>query len=241
MGRSLRNAPHFSVNKLAEYMEAMPRRRRSLIIDQIKQPTVKVIHYEDARRALVRFFGDPNRTRQHLLESAAFLRDRAAEIGKSDEHRAQCLLSGARAVEAFTSIADEVRTKRILAVPGPRRHADLNMGGVRIVVTPDICVLERGTERRIGAVKFHFPRTQRLSQGALQYAATLLFHYLQKQGDTPQRRECIAVDVFSERYESAPTAMRDRLKDVEAACEEIAERWPAIFDALVREGAIPPP
>lgn len=236
MNRDPRNSPRFSVNKIAEYMLATPRRRRSLIIDQIKHPTVKVITYEDARRVLVRFFGDPGRGARQLLESASLLRDRAAV--SDDEHRNKCLLASARAVEAFAPIAERIRIAGVLTVPGPRRNADVTMGGVRIVVTPDVCFLERGTERRIGALKFHFPRTTTLDPDALRYVAALVFHYLKEQRDSPQRRMCIAVDVFSERYESAPRSMTDRLKNVEAACEEIAERWPSLYDSLVSQGSI---
>ncbi len=78
---SLRSTPRFSVNKLAEYLVAGPRRRRSLILDSINPPTVKVIGYEDARHTIVRYFSDQSRTIRQLLDMGSLLRDRAAALG----------------------------------------------------------------------------------------------------------------------------------------------------------------
>lgn len=235
MDAKLRLSPRFSLNKLAEYMAASPRRRRSLIIDQIRLPVAKVINYEDARRVLVRFFADPDRSPKQLLDMAAAFRDRAAQ--NPEEHRSQCLVSSARALEAFAPFSDQVRPKGVVAVRGPRQGADLELGGVRVVVAPDISLIQPGTERRIGALKLHFSRSAPLSSESLQYASTLIYRHLENNSDQPTKSRCISVDIFAHRAEAVPRAVKDRIKNLEAACEEIAERWPSLADVARAQGA----
>lgn len=235
MKRSLRATPRISANKLAEYMQASPRRRKTIIVDQIKPATAVVIRYSDANHALVRFYRDPARTGKNLLVSAADLRDRAAT--HPDDYASKCLIASARALEAFAPLADRIRPRGLLAVASSTRNSDLVLSGVRVVVAPDVSLIEPGTELRVGAFKFHFPRTSTLRPESLQYVATLLHANLEAAGDAPKKAHCVGVDVFSEKFEPAPRALKERMKNLEAACEEIAERWPTLYDALAEKEA----
>lgn len=226
-----RKSPRISLNKLAEYLVATPRRRRSLILDQIKPVAYKTVRYEHARRILIRFFCDPSRTSRSLSNAATRLRDRAAEHQDKDFFQ-RCLLASARAVEAFVPIAEGIRTCGPLAVPGSRRQPHLLVAGVRVVVAPDLSFVERGTENRVGALKFHISSSARLEDEALRYAAALMYHFVEQSGDRPQRELCEVIDVFSGKNETTPKAIKDRLKNIEAACEEIAERWPGLLKAV---------
>jgi len=230
----VRTEPRFSVNKLAEYMTAPARRRRRLILDQIRLVVYKVGYYTRARSALTRFICDPSWTTEHLKRHATRLRDRAGEPNV-DPFDAKCLRYSARAIEAFVPIAGEFRYEDAIAVPGARRDSSLPIAGVKVSVAPDVSVIAPGTERRIGAVKFHFGVTYSLDQKARQYAATILYSFIETNGGTPNRTLCDSVDVFNATYESAPRATKNRLQDVEAACEEIADRWPGLVEVVLRE------
>ncbi len=230
----LRTEPRFSLNKLAEYLTASPRRRRRLILDQIRPVVYKAGRYTRARSALQRFICDPTRTTEHLKRVAARLRDRAGDPDL-DPFEAQCLRGSARAIEAFLPIADDFRYEEAIAVPGGRRDTSLVVAKVKVSVAPDVSIIAPGTERQIGAVKFHFGRTYPLSQNSRQYAATILYSLIETNGGTPVRTLCDSVDVFGAASESAPRATKRRLDDVEAACEEIAERWPGLVEVVHRE------
>jgi hypothetical protein len=234
MEAKLHLTPRFSLNKLAEYMVATPRRRRRLIIDQIRPQTARVINYNDARHVIARFLCDPERSAKKLLEIASTLRDRAAQ--DPEEHGSQCMIASARALEAFAPFSERVRPNGVVVVAGPRQGADVYLSGVRIVVAPDVSLLERGTECRIGAIKLHFSRSAPLSHEALQYAATLVYKCLSDSGDSPTKSRCFNVDIFSQGIEIVPRAVKDRIKNLEAACEEIAERWPSLVDMLLAQG-----
>lgn len=230
MTDELREDPRVSMHKLAEYaVTEGPRRRRAIILGQIRPPRYITTTYEDARHKLVRFFSDQSGADpERLIEMAEELRDRSFGA-REDKDRAKSLLASARALESFADFAERVRVKDAVAVAGPRRDADLFLAGVRVVVCPDVCFLQRGTERRIGALKFHFPVAYRLNTEALQYAAAILFAYLEERGDSPVRSACLTVDVMAGQFQQAPRAMKARLANLEAACEEIAERWPVLL------------
>ncbi len=229
----LRTDPRISLNKLAEYLVASPRRRRRLILDQIETVVYKTGWYGRARAVLQRFICDPARTPDFLKAAAVRLRDRASEPDV-DKFDAQCLRGSARAIEAFLPIAEDFRYEDAIAVPGARRDSFLNVSGVRVSVAPDISIIAPGTERRIGGVKLHFGVTYPLNQEARRYAVAILFSFIEATGGTPLSGLCDAVDVFTATYESAPRAIKRRLEDVEAACEEIAERWPRLLETLER-------
>jgi hypothetical protein len=163
------------------------------------------------------------------------MRDRAAV--NPDEYASKSLMASARALEAFAPLSEKIKPKGVIALAGPIRNTDVLIRGVRVVVAPDISLLEIGTEHRIGAIKFHFPRSSKLTSESLQYVSTLLYQYLEDVGDSPKKTHCFSVDVFSEKFETVPRAMKDRYKNLEAACEEIAERWPALYDSLLTQAA----
>ena len=108
----------------------------------------------------------------------------------------------------------------------------MEMAGVRIGVNPDVCFLERGTERRIGALKLHCAKTFPLEIEGLRNAASILYAYLEDQEDEPVKGACMAVNVLTAEYELAPRAMKNRLNNIKAACEEIAAWWPKLVASM---------
>jgi hypothetical protein len=163
---------------------------------------------------------------------ATRLRDRASEPGV-DDFEAQCLRCSARAIEAFVPIAEDFRYDEAIAVPGVRRDSAITIASVRVSVAPEIAIIAPGTERQIGAVKFHFSSSYPLGQEARRYGAAIMRSYIDSiQGD-PASALCEVVDIFAAAYDGAPRAIQRRLEDVEAACEEIAERWPGLLNSIV--------
>lgn len=227
----LRTEPRISVNKLAEYIVTTgPLRRQRIIRDQIVPPTFQVARYEDARRIMARYLTNPARTVRDLLSAASGLRDKAAALPINDDRR-KWALESARAVEAFAPLADRLRKRNLLAVRS-RRSEYISIGGVRVSIFPDVSFIERGTERRVGALKYHCSITRPLNAEGLQVVATVLHAHLAAQGDDPTRTACIAVDVFTPAYESAPRGMKNRMKNIEAACYEIATTWPRLLEEI---------
>jgi hypothetical protein len=232
MSDDFRVEPRFSMNKLAEYVvETSALRRRNLIRDQIRVSAFKAARYREARPPMVGFLVNPNQSVGTLLSAASRLRDMVPTLPANDERR-KYYMESARAVESFALIAEKLRPKKLIAVAG-RKGADLDLGGLRILVGPDVYFLERGTERRVGAVKLHCSKTYPLDMEALRYAATMLYTFLQAQGDMPLTGACISVDVLTRLYEYAPSRVKNRIRTIEAASQEIVGMWPVLLTGMM--------
>jgi hypothetical protein len=217
-----------SVNKLAEYMSASATKRRTLIIDQIVSPKAKILNYGYARTAFRRVLANPQRNPPRWFAAANVLRDRAAI--STEQYEADCLRLSAHALEAFAPYSERLKLKGVICLANRRRNESIILGEVQISTRPEVSLIEPGTEHRVGAVQFHASKSSPLSIEGLQYVATLLYEFLLQQGDDPIRKFCIATDAFSGGVEIAPRAFKTRLKALQHACEEIAERWPSLYE-----------
>ena len=121
--------------------------------------------------------------------------------------------------------------------PGAGREQGFSLAGVQVSAVPDVTIIQTETERQVGAVKLHFSTMNRLNEDALRYAATMLFAYVEETNGRPLSGLCEAVDVFAAAHEAAPRATRRRLHQIEAACTEIAERWPTLLRQVLKQQA----
>lgn len=227
MTSSLRQTPRFSLNKLAEYMSATVSRRRALIIGQMTSPRAMVVNYEHARLAIRRLLRQPDRKPRSWILEGERLRDLAS--GAVEDFDCRCMLLSAQVLEAFAPHSDALKPVGVVSVSGKMSTEKLTLGGVFVSIAPEIALIEPGTEDRVGSIKFHMAKTVSLNVDGLQYVSTLLYESLTRMDAAPRPSLCFAVDAFSGRIELVPRARRKRLVDLEHACEEIAERWPAIL------------
>lgn len=238
MATKVSSGPTFPMCKLAEYMVTSSSvRRRSLVKNQIRNGLddggKHRWWYQEARADIRKFFRDPSATRTQLSAASNRLRDMAAAESKESTRRS--LLASARAIEAFSPLADSVKSRQVVASFGKRDDAHMRRGNVKIVVAPDVLFLERGSEHTIGALKLHASQEFKLDREALLNAASILFVYLEETGESPKRANCTVVDVFTPAFESAPAGIRRRMKAVEAACEEIEGWWNVMYDSVRAE------
>jgi len=228
-----RKGPHIPVAKLAEYCStASSVRRRAIVRSQLENEFSSAHRWwhTDARTAVRRFLATPQAPRASLREAANGVRDRASH--EPDAEHVKELLGSARAIEAFAMVADQARVADVIVVAKRPDDGRIHRAGVAIAVAPDVLFLEKATELVVGALKLHISQTYPLGTEALETAATILYSYLCEHGVRPQRKLCRVVDVFSSTVASAPTAVIRRMDAVEAACEEIEQRWYAMYDQV---------
>jgi hypothetical protein len=233
-----RETPVFPMCKLAEYtVTAGSVRRRSLVRTQIRQtladPEKRRWWHVEAKTEIRKFFRSPAGSRHDLTKAANRLRDMAA--GEDRKSKKDTLLASARALEAFAPIAEASRNKGVVVSPGKRDGAHIRRGSVKIIVSPDLLFLERGSEHVVGALKLHASQEFKLTSDALINAAAILFSYLEEHGEKPVKEHCTVVDLFTPAFESAPAGMKKRMQAVDAACEEIDGWWNAMFDRIKAE------
>jgi len=218
-GRQPRRHPRISISKLAEYMSASASRRRSIIRDQREPPEVKTLHCKHARTAVASYIASQDPGILHrMIEALAHQSPRTAwqereiPLNVTALHRALKL-----PLPDFTDVRIERSSQDRTAMP---------IGGVRVVVRPDLLLRGDKDGRVIGAINLYFVKGVPLTDAAGAFVTTVLRQFVELAYQTePQRQRCIFIDVFAGKIHTAPAAIKQRMKDLEAACEEIAGRW----------------
>lgn len=101
----------------------------------------------------------------------------------------------------------------------------LEISGVLVSIRPDI-YLKDDNDKVVGYIKLHFPKTNPLTTISGEFVATALKTFLQNDSPSPiDPKLCVVVDIPSATVFSAPKAGKKRMTDLEAACEEISDRW----------------
>jgi hypothetical protein len=215
--------PRLSVNKLAEYMEANPLRRRQIVIDAKNPEPFKVTRYSDARKAL-RAYIISNYNDDVLRHGLEYIK---GKVPTSDWQRDDQLNSTMALQIALDSDFPNLRGYE----PSPLDvdSAIININGLDVSVFPDV-LLRHKVNGNVGCIKLHIAKTTSLEDKCLKHVATILQHYLERVGDPSKvdGEACFAVDVFSGCYEAAPKAYKRVLARIEAACEEVCLRWNAL-------------
>jgi len=216
--------PRISLNKLGEYMTAAASRRRRIVLDQqVPQPFI-VTRYRDAREAIVDFIVSGMGDRGALLSAASRLRkDReGSEFAISDR------IASADAIESFMQAVQHIQLGDCVAVAVPQATSEgMLIAGVYVSIRPDIYLRNWLTGEVEGAVKLHFPKTSPLTSLGAEYVATAMRVYMEREKGhlRVDHRKCLVVDVPTSSVTTAPKAYVKKMKDIEAACEEIEVRW----------------
>lgn len=220
------SSPKISLNKLGEYLDASPTRRRSIVKAQKKPPgEIVVARYGDAHAALKEYFAYP--TDEFLPSRILELR---ADLSGSPWARQDRQLS-ADVLEACVDLVELVHFDGYRAVPCPQKpQAALLIGGTKVSVRPDFLIVRaEDASKIVGAMKFSFNKQHALQHEGCEYVATVLRKYLEEtyldMSCQVESRLCIAIATSSKQVISAPKAYKSRMSAIEAACEEIAGRW----------------
>ncbi|MGQ0699316.1 MAG: hypothetical protein ACT4PZ_13855 [Panacagrimonas sp.] len=215
--------PKISLNKLGEYLDSTPSRRRQIVKDQQDPQAFLAARYNDARREIIAFLEQGAVDDQGLLQAAAALRldDTGSDFARQDR------LASADAIEDFLDVCEKLDLEGLL-VEGTDKAitAGMDIGGVGISIRPDALLKDELTGRVKGAIKLHFSKSAPLSEKSREYVATVLRVYMTASGGSGiDPNKCYAIDVPTHKTSCAPRAFKRKMRDVEAACEEIAARW----------------
>lgn len=223
----VRRNPRMALNALAQYMAAPPARREAILRDQKYPADFRVLWYDYANRAILSYLLDSDRDGGILTTAEQRIRALPAD----DRNESQKLRDNADAVAAFAACRSSITFDNLKA---RRRSQEGNIviEGVTISVRPEV-VLEghyRGSEC-IGGIKLYLSKNTRLGDSGLAMAGAVLHLFLERNAPPDSgcaTRHCTVIDVFGRACSCAPRAVVRRRNDIEAACREIAQRWPTI-------------
>lgn len=221
-------APSISVNKLAEFMTAQPARQRQILKDR-KYPTeFKGMYYKEATESIAQVIAsnleDVSRLSTQKLTLEQVVTDK---IGTQRR-----IAANIDALEGFESMLDKVELFGCATELGAHAPEKLRFHGVEVSVRPEIILRRDGaTGPLVGAMKLHFPRQFSLNEVSAGFVSAVLQEWCRccmpddgaALGDL-----CSVVDVGSRTFHRGVRATANRLRQVEAACQNIAALWPTI-------------
>jgi hypothetical protein len=225
----VRNDPRISVSKLGEYMSAHSGRRRTIVADQKRPKDFIVTWYKEARSTLIEYF--TRGCEPQLIEQAI---EALAEGPYETERRQQEAELSVEALDVFLEDPELLDLSGLTIRAGSNNTPPLSIAGVNISVAPDL--LLEGTHRNgspfRGTVKIYMVKGHGLDADAGACAATVIRQWTDQfyaeAAKLGSPAHCMVLDVFAQKVFSAPKSFRRRMTQIEAACEEIALRWPTV-------------
>jgi hypothetical protein len=224
-----RDGARISVNKLGEYIASKAARQRSILYNQKFPPDYVTPFYEDASEAIAQFIASG-------MEKPAILESRIKVLGQMPVNtiwQQRRTLGNIEAIETFMGMIDDLDLSGGTCRLGSHNPPRMPIRNVEVSVRPEIVLSRPATKggRLVGALKLHFPKTNPLSDDAAGYVSAVTTRfcdtYLTDEG-TADSRLCLVIDLASAKVYPGVKSVTQRLKDVDAACDQIFNLWDTI-------------
>ncbi|PQA71689.1 hypothetical protein [Brucella oryzae] len=218
--------PQISARYLADYMAGSEMKRRSILTSCKYQPISRVIQHKEAKLQIGKHLRSGSSTTAELSSFADKLRTRMAD---SDFDR-DLYDHNADYINRFAKVAP------LLEIPDGERLAPGNCPPIireGVKITADICMRLRKTTStnkvKIGLATLRYEKGKALKQEVADWHSAFLFGYLgfldDEDGAEPEKKLCLTIDAYSGAVYCAPGNSISRIKNFDAACAAIAERW----------------
>ncbi|UWR29588.1 hypothetical protein K3758_14735 [Sulfitobacter sp. W002] len=228
--------PRISANQLAEYALASPSRRQVILRNAKYAPTFLVVRYGEARASVCDFLKDGTRPVAKLHSAEAELKATAASLGSKFKEN-DALLS-AEAIASFAAFVSDPKQypnafSKLTFAPITGYMPKLPLSEVDVSVQVDLIAKNQAKEVCGGVL---LQTSKAISAKSWRdehslYVTSLIWmassEFLAGHG-TVDPNLCYAVDLFGKKATKAPKSYKTRVKNLEAACGEIAAMWPNI-------------
>lgn len=229
----IHHEPRMSANQLAEYALASPSRRQVILRNAKYAPTFLVVRYSEARSSVCDFLADSTRPVASLHKAEADLKAGAKYLGSKFKEN-DALLS-AEAIASFAAFASDNKQMpkafgKLMFEPLIGNMPKLDVCGVDVSVQVDL-ISKNIAKETCGGVLLQTSKTisaKSWRDEHSNYAASLVWLAASKSltgHGTVDRSLCYTVDLFARKAVNAPGSYKTRVKNLEAACSEIAAMW----------------
>lgn len=239
----VRQEPRLSANKLAEYIVASPARQRAILKDAKFPQTILTVPYERARKSIPHAFTKQNLNIPSLIRRAEEIeQENERNKDRISEWRKNSNINNVEALKHIAKTAHELSWDE--ANIFPIKLLPLKIAGVTISIRPEVVFsFDHNGIKKVGGIILNSTKGkgQSLARSngehcAGNYLSTLLFQaLLQLKNRVPLNTKCYALDVFREAVYTAPANFSRLNKNIEAACEMVASRWPTIERATTAQ------
>jgi len=218
--------PRISVNKLGEYLTSNNPSRRRKILEEQKYPNKGFggTRYKEAREAIIKFIIN-GYDESYIADAQKIIKAKLAvsEYEKSDKS------SSLEVLEAIlSSNLPDFKGAKLSRYKG--KNPKVIISNVAISIKPDITVKYK---KKIGSIKVHIIKSNKLNSEGQKYVATLLHQFSEKnlvntnypKADT---KLSVSIECFGKTHEVAPKAVSRRNSKIEDACKEIDSLWASL-------------
>ena len=224
--------PNLSVNKLAEYIVSKGARQRAILFARKHpDPDFNVgMYHREAEEAATRYIADGAIDSGPIASQIAVL----GQLTPQKIGTARRINSNIDSLERFAEMLDEIDLLGASPIMGANSVPKLVYHGVNISVRPQIVLRGSAPKRRVfvGALKFHFSSTHPHTAETAGYVSAAVQEYcrrhLAEENEIVNPAYCQVLDVASGKVHPGVKATTQRLKDIEAECQNIAALWPSI-------------
>jgi hypothetical protein len=223
-----RDEPRISVNKLAQYVTSRAARQNQILRNAKFPPDYITTYYRDAAEAIARFLAGGMIDLSILDNSISVLSQKVA----GNVYETRRIAGNIDAIETFANLLDDISYGGASAKLGAQKAPHLVLGGVEISVRPEVTL--HSTSKAgdmVGGIKLHFPKIEPMDEEQANLVSALMSAFckdhLWKDG-APLPAHCIVIDLASGKVYPGIKSVKQRLKDIESACGQIATLWPGI-------------
>ena len=214
---------------LSDYMNASERARRTIIRGCKYPPIAKLLQHSLAKAFITKFLKKDHPAAQSLQDEAERLRSMMADTPFDRD----LLDVNADFLDAFAAVyaADKFPNAEIASIPRPFK---INISGVD--VNPDLRLglqrVMKNNRVRTGLLTIRYAKGKALPLETGLWQSSLLFgcrKMIDNEDDSAaEQKLCVTLDAFTGEMIPAPGDALSRFKNMEAACQTIAERWSSI-------------
>lgn len=222
-------SPKISGRYLADYMTASERKRRTIIRDCKYRKIAQVINHQLAKSFITNFLKNNEKDISYLTKEAARLRAMMADT----PYYRDVYDNNADFIEAYSKTfnADNLPKAEIAPIDekfkidlcGVNLNPDIKLGYQRTTIT---------NRTRTGLLTIRYAKNKPLDNETGLWQSSILFG-CRKMIDTEdetavEQKLCITLDACTGVMIQAPGDALSRFKNMEAACQSIAERWDSV-------------
>ncbi|WP_083579079.1 hypothetical protein [Tardibacter chloracetimidivorans] len=221
-----------TVNKLAEYMVARSARQRTLLKERkYPNPDFNIgMYHREASEAVSLYIANGAIDSAPLQQKLQILEQMPADkVGTGRRINANI-----DAIERVSEMLDDIDLQGADPRLGEHAPPKLTYHNVTVSVRPEIIL--RGTAPKgaklIGAIKLHFSSTHPHDEESAGYVSAVVQEYCKTHLAEPDEivnpDYCMVICAGSGQVFPGVKATARRMKDVAAACQNIAGLWPAL-------------
>jgi hypothetical protein len=221
--------PQISVPRLADYMAASEQAKRTIAQSCKYRAIARVVQHDEAKAAISSHMLDGSKGIGGLKERAEFIRNKLAD----DDFEADVNDHNADYIDQFCKVVAAIKLPMAELLP-VTPFKPLMLNGVRVTFIPQLLLRRKTKTNKIksGALMLRYAKGKALPERVAGFQSSAIFGYMktieQAQMAEAERELCITLDAYTGTCHDAPGKAAYFFKEMKAACETLAERWPAI-------------